>query len=117
MEVIMTTGNDFSGLFAPVYVCSEHGETWHVEFATEIDSVNDEVYEHHICSLCRRDVVPLLHDGHTVLHPLTNDEAYWETWSKEEDDEEYDYAPCAVCGGEFWDGGTSCTCEDDEELQ
>jgi hypothetical protein len=28
--------------------------------------------------------------------------------------DEYAYAnrDCPVCGGEFWDGGTSCTCED-----
>lgn len=27
----------------------------------------------------------------------------------------YMYRTCSTCGGEFWDGGTSCTCDDDDE--
>lgn len=32
-------------------------------------------------------------------------------------EKEYNYTnrTCGNCGGEFWDGGTSCTCEEDEE--
>jgi hypothetical protein len=28
----------------------------------------------------------------------------------EEEDDPSTYRDCQVCGGEFWDGGTSCTC-------
>ncbi len=27
------------------------------------------------------------------------------------------YCTCETCGGEFWDGGTSCTCEDPRTLE
>jgi uncharacterized protein with PIN domain len=110
----MTTGNDFSGLFAPIYVCPEHGETWHAESVEEIDSVNDEVYAWHKCPKCHREVKLLVHDGHPAMHPLTAEEAYWETWSEDNDEEEDDYGTCPTCGGEFWDGGTSCTCNDED---
>lgn len=36
--------------------------------------------------------------------------------SKEcEDEYRYQNRTCDICGGEFWDGGTSCTCEDGDE--
>lgn len=86
----MFTG-EFSGLFAQIYQCPEHGETWHVETATEVDSVNDEVYEHVLCSRCHRSVTPLLHDGVPVMHPLTDEEAYWEMGGDDDDEEEEDW--------------------------
>lgn len=111
----MFTG-EFSGLFAPMYKCPKHGEVWHVETVESYDTEYDEVYVNKVCSQCYSEVVPYEHDGKPVVHPLTNEEAMWEMYSPFEDDyyEEYDYAPCAVCGGEFWDGGTSCTCDDEE---
>lgn len=107
-------GNDFSGLFAPIYVCSEHGETWHAEVVEEIDTDHDEVYQWRKCPKCHVEVKPLLHDGYPVMHPLTNDEAYWESGVGFGDDEDETYYACQTCGGEFWDGGTSCICDDEE---
>jgi hypothetical protein len=109
--------SQFSGLFAPMYVCPEHGEIWHTDAIEEIDTEGDEVYERRLCTQCHRDVMPLLHDGHPVLHPLTDEEAYWDTYTGD-DDEGEDMPDCAVCGGEFWDGGTSCICtEGDDDLE
>ena len=91
----MFTGQ-FSGLFAPMYTCPEHGDVWHVDSFEEIDTENDEVYERRLCSKCHCDVTPLLHDGHPVVHPLTDEEAYWETYDAdddEDDDEEFTTAP------------------------
>lgn len=107
---------EFSGLFALIYVCPEHGETWHTEYVEDIDTEYDEVYSRVICGQCHHDVKPLMCDGHQVVHPLTDEEAYWETSSPFDDDEEDDdYGTCPTCGGEFWDGGTSCTCGDYED--
>ena len=38
-------------------------------------------------------------------------------FEESEDDDEYEdeYWTCPTCGGEFWPGGTSCMCEDDED--
>ena len=33
-----------------------------------------------------------------------------EPWVDEEDEDLYEYRTCEICGGEFWPGGTSCTC-------
>jgi len=33
-------------------------------------------------------------------------------WMPEDTDDPTIYRRCEVCGGEFWDGGTSCTCID-----
>ncbi len=44
---------------------------------------------------------------------------YWDEDSEDSDfDEEYANMPdCEVCGGEFWNGGTSCFCfEDNSEI-
>lgn len=30
------------------------------------------------------------------------------------EDYNWENRTCNICGGEFWDGGTSCTCKDDE---
>lgn len=29
---------------------------------------------------------------------------------------DYIYRTCETCGGEFWDGGTSCTCEVESDI-
>ncbi len=33
----------------------------------------------------------------------------------EDNDDETNLPDCETCGGEFWNGGTSCTCADDDE--
>lgn len=92
----MFTGEP-SGLFAPIYVCPEHGQIWQIEIETVIDTDQDDVYNRRCCPKCRRDVTPLLHDGNPVLHPLTDEEAYWETSSPfdepEDDEDEYEPTP------------------------
>ena len=36
---------------------------------------------------------------------------YWRAMDEVEDDDDPSiYRTCEICGGEFWDGGTSCTC-------
>lgn len=105
-------------MFAQLYKCSKHGEVWHVQTVEEIDTVNDEVYPRSVCSDCHSDVTPILHDGHPTYHALTEEEMYWESSSPffDNDDEEEGYNfTCETCGGEFWDGGTSCTCDDSDE--
>lgn len=99
-----------SGIFAPLYQCPKCGEIWHVQTVEEIDTENDEIYLHTICDICHSDVTPVLWDGHPVVHPLTDEELYWES-SSDDDEEDYNRT-CETCGGEFWDGGTSCTCDD-----
>lgn len=32
-------------------------------------------------------------------------------------DNRYQNRTCDTCGGEFWDGGTSCTCDEDENVE
>lgn len=39
----------------------------------------------------------------------------WTPVDEDEEDKEDRIPNCLVCGGEFWDGGTSCTCQDDFE--
>lgn len=104
----------FSGIFAPVYVCPEHGETWHAEVMEEIDTDHDEVYQWRKCPKCHSEVKPLLRNGHPVMHPLTQEEAYWDSYSEDDNDDEDSYGTCETCGGEFWDGGTSCICGEDD---
>jgi len=43
---------------------------------------------------------------------------YWRCIDEVEDDngDPSIYRTCEICGGEFWDGGTSCTCEVESEL-
>jgi len=74
--------------FAQIYVCSEHGETWHPEQVEEIDTQNDEVYHWMRCPVmdCHREVTPLMQDGKLVFHALTGEELFWE--SCEHDSEE-----------------------------
>ncbi len=80
--------NDFSGIFAPLYKCPNHGEVWHVETVEEIDTINDDVYYFEVCSQCGHAVTPITHEGAPVVHPLTNEEAFWELG---ESDDESDY--------------------------
>ena len=111
--------NEFSGLLAPMWNCKQHGDFWRsIEEFEEIDTVNDEVYTVKLCPICHQTITPLYRDGLRVMHPLTSEEAYMEFSSAffDNDDEEEGYNfTCETCGGEFWDGGTSCTCNDDEE--
>jgi len=79
--------NEFSGLFAPIYKCPKHGEIWHVETVKDIDIENDEVYEFTVCAQCYKPVVQIYDDGIPVMHPLTQEEAYWESYSPDEDEE------------------------------
>lgn len=65
---------NFSGIFAPLYRCPMHGETWHVQRVEEIDCENDEVYVFMACSRCYATCEPVMKDGLPVLHPLTDDE-------------------------------------------
>jgi len=43
---------------------------------------------------------------------------YWRSIDEVEDD--FDdpslYRTCETCGGEFWDGGCSCTCEVESDI-
>lgn len=77
-------------MFAPIYFCPVHGETWHAAVVEIIDSQNDEVYEIRACPQvgCTHECRPLFHDGKQVLHPLTDEEMYWETmnWGDDEDE-------------------------------
>jgi hypothetical protein len=78
----MFTG-DFSGLFAPMWNCKQHGDMWHIEEVEEIDTVNDDVYTLKLCPHCHQSVTPLYHDGLRVMHPLTDEQAYWEQMNAE----------------------------------
>ncbi len=80
----------FSGVLAPLYACPEHGQVWRVEAVHEIDTANDEVYEHYICALCHKDVRPIFHEGAAVCHPLTDEELYWDNYGADDEDEYYD---------------------------
>lgn len=62
-------------------------------------------------------------DGEDVWHSMYADcvheceEDDYETDDYETDREDIDYSTyrtCETCGGEFWDGGTSCTCGYDD---
>lgn len=110
---------EFSGLFAPMYHCNEHGDFWqHIEEVEEIDSTNDEVYTLKLCPTCHRSVTPLYHDGHRVMHPLTTEEAYWETYTGDDDEEAgwgEEGSVCHTCGGEHGDGWSSCACDMEED--
>jgi hypothetical protein len=83
----MFTG-EFSGLFAPMWKCPTHGEVWGIEEITE----GDETF--HLCSICHQIVTPLYHDGLRVMHPLTDEQAYWEQMNAEypdrRDDPQYE---------------------------
>lgn len=70
-------------MFAPIYICPEHGETWHAKIEEIIDTERDSVDEVRVCPKCFREVTPLLHEGQQVLHALTDEEMYWETMSYE----------------------------------
>ena len=95
-------------LFAAMYKCPEHGETWRTYHTEEIDDENDEVYEHRLCSVCHQDVTPILHDGVPILHPLTDEEAYWQHWEQitadepDERDEPYYETPEEWLDEEDW---------------
>lgn len=70
-------------MLAPIYICPEHGETWHAERADEIDTQNDDVYTFMVCPKCYREVRPLLQDGHQVFHAMTDEEIFWEMQAAE----------------------------------
>jgi len=44
---------------------------------------------------------------------------YWRSIDEVEDDDDDAsvYRTCETCGGEFWDGGTSCTCEVERDIE
>lgn len=71
-------------MFAQLYNCPTHGEVWHTEIAEEIDTENDEVYPHRVCSCCFSDVTEVLHNGMPCLHPLTEEEMFWEAYDPSE---------------------------------
>lgn len=83
----MFTG-EFSGLLAPMWNCKQHGDIWNIEEVEEVDTVNDEAYTLKLCPTCHQTVTPLYHDGLRVMHPLTDEEAYFEQSANDEDDEE-----------------------------
>ena len=82
---IVVIGDDVD-MFAQIYICPIHGETWHIQQAEEIDTDNDEVYQFMACDKCGSEVKPLLHDGHQVVHPLTDEEMFFEMQSFEDED-------------------------------
>lgn len=41
----------------------------------------------------------------------------WMPIDEDEDDDPTINRTCETCGGEFWDGGTSCSCLDDDETE
>jgi hypothetical protein len=65
-------------MFALIYICPTHGETWHVERTETCDTENDEVYEFMVCSICGLEVKPLMRDGVQICHALTDEEMFWE---------------------------------------
>jgi hypothetical protein len=71
-------------MFAPIYKCTVHGETWHSQLVEDIDINNDEIYRYLTCPLCHREVKPVLHNGKQVVHILTEEEMYWENYVPEE---------------------------------
>lgn len=81
----------FSGLFAPMFHCKQHGDIWHIEEVEEIDTVNDEIYTLKLCPTCHQTVTPLYHEGARVMHPLTDEEVYWEQMSTDNPGEEENY--------------------------
>lgn len=101
-----------SGIFAPLYLCPEHGETWHVQIIEDIDTESDSVEVRRVCDKCYRDVKPVLHEGNQVMHALTVEEAYWDNMSFGDEDEDNDEGTCAICGGEYGDGWSNCTCDE-----
>ncbi len=73
-------------MFAPIYICPKCGETWHVEQAEVFDTDQDEIYQFMVCQKCGSEVKPLLHDGHQVVHPLTDEEMFFEMQSGEDEE-------------------------------
>ncbi len=73
-------------MFAPLYTCPTHGETWHVQRVEEIDTERDDIYEFVVCEKCGHSVTPLLHDGHHVVHVLSDEDMFWEMQSESGDE-------------------------------
>lgn len=50
--------------------------------------------------------------GGRVVHTVNDEsEEIFYSFGYEDEDDAEEYPPdCETCGGEFWDGGTSCTC-------
>lgn len=73
-------------MFAPIFICPTHGETWHVEHAEEFDTEQDEIYQFIVCQKCGSEVKPLIHEGHHVCHMLTDEEMFYEIQSSGDDE-------------------------------
>src|SRR5690606_1598948 len=63
----------------------------------EVSLGGTEVFKIYECEMCGEI---LDHVGRFCSEECANENAYM-------------YRTCQTCGGEFWDGGTSCTCDDD----
>ncbi len=74
-------------MFAQIYKCPTHGDTWQPIQAEDIDTERDEVYRWMCCPVvgCHHSVEPVTHDGKPVMHVLTEDEMCWEMWSDPDD--------------------------------
>ena len=79
---------EFSGLLAPMFKCPQHGEVWRVETVEIIDTDRDDVNIQVLCGVCYDVVVPFVVDGLPVMHPLTDEQAYWEMMSADDPDED-----------------------------
>ena len=71
-------------MFAQIYICPKHGEIWHTEIIEEIDTKNDEIYAHRVCSYCYSEITEKLYNGKPCLHALTDEEMFWETYDPSE---------------------------------
>lgn len=72
-----------TGIFAPIYVCSEHGHVDGVEME-DIDTENDKIYPFVACSKCFRHVEPLMENGLPVMREVSAEELFWESQCEEE---------------------------------
>jgi hypothetical protein len=75
-------------MLASIFICPQHGETWHVESIEIIDTINDEVYPVMVCSLCGNEVRPLIVEGAQACHALTDEEMFWELGASDDDQTE-----------------------------
>ncbi|MDO3641952.1 hypothetical protein [Mucilaginibacter sp. L3T2-6] len=105
-------------MFAQIYTGCKCGETWRVGHIQDCDISRDKVYTVLQCNVCfGTNLKPKVSDdGVPHYHALTEEDIFWDIYAADLDGDDDDWDnhnwTCSTCGGEFWDGGTSCDCED-----
>lgn len=108
-----------------IYDCPKCGKRLSDEVEYISVQVSDEDWDKvPFCNSCksevkiRMDINPVTKQEIFHYEEVDDERAKWAHgfYDENEDDEDDENYTCSVCGGEFWEGGTSCTCEDwDEE--